>query len=88
MTDAQVFHAALEDLLHRESPFHPKVPECPNCYQLHDTFVEKCTVENLLAVCDITDEERYHLLDNLNVDAFWQAVGPILDDLQAGAFSE
>ena len=70
----------------------PLEVECPNCIELprHDAIDEKCMLWELLSVRagdeGWTVEELRARMKRVNVDAFWDQLGPVLDQLVDGDF--
>ena len=66
------------------------LPDCPNCLRPHKTYEEDCTLHNLLSCLadrGYSDEEELRAIEQrINIDAFWDAVGEVLDNLEVGIY--
>lgn len=64
---------------------------CPNCCELIGHEPNGCVLEGLLGVVEgrenLTREQVLELWRKIDVDGLWDAIGPVIDDLEAGKFS-
>jgi hypothetical protein len=87
----------LQDVLHAEAIIESR--QCPNCALMVGHEPTGCMVEMVISVLhdryiseDADFNERFlRRLDDMwadmNVDALWQAIGPIVDDVENGAYN-
>ena len=67
--------------------------ECPNCGEPKWPHPDSgCVLAALITVIDErggTSQKRLkHLLYNANIDALWDRLGPVIDDLERGLYSD
>ena len=65
---------------------------CPNCVQLIDGHPQNsCVLAAFIALLkdreNLTAEALLELHRNVDIDALWDALGPVLDTLEAGGFT-
>lgn len=66
------------------------MPRCNNCGRPHGWFRDRCLLSVLLGLAiggdNLTIPEARSMIDTTNVDALWDDMGPIIDNLAAGHY--
>jgi hypothetical protein len=62
--------------------------ECPNCFRQHRKLKEVCMTRAFAAMLldDLDEKQAAELMYDLDVNTFWDDVGPIIDRLRDGHY--